>query len=77
MSDEWLFLDRAQRCPARSGGPPLAVWVAGRPDGLVGYATQLLEITDPDVLATSGRTHHPIVVRTGVDTDVVPGHVLR
>ncbi|MFC5007290.1 gamma-glutamylcyclotransferase family protein [Dactylosporangium cerinum] len=47
----------------------------GREDALPGYATRLLEITDPNVLAVSGETHHPIVVATGVPTDQVPGVV--
>lgn len=49
----------------------------GRADALTGYAERLLEITDPEVLATSGKTHHPIVVETGEDTDRVPGTVFE
>ncbi|BCY15463.1 gamma-glutamylcyclotransferase family protein [Actinoplanes sp. L3-i22] len=49
----------------------------GRADALPGYAERLLEITDPDVAATSGKTHHPIVVETGADTDRVPGTVFE
>jgi gamma-glutamylcyclotransferase (GGCT)/AIG2-like uncharacterized protein YtfP len=49
----------------------------GRADALPGYATRLLEITDPDVLAVSGETHHPIVVPTGDDSDQVAGVVFE
>jgi hypothetical protein len=76
MSDEWLFSYGTLRDPAVQ----LATFgreLDGHPDGLVGYATRWLEITDAAVLATSGQTHHPIVVRTGLDSDVVDGHVLR
>jgi hypothetical protein len=37
----------------------------------------LLKITDPDVVRTSGETHHPIIAATGDCGDCVPGHVLR
>lgn len=35
----------------------------------------MVEITDPGVIAKSGKMHHPIVVRTGNDADRVPGMV--
>jgi gamma-glutamylcyclotransferase (GGCT)/AIG2-like uncharacterized protein YtfP len=47
----------------------------GAPDRLPGYATALLEITDPQVLATSGERFHPIVRRTGDPADSVAGIV--
>ncbi|GAB1646461.1 gamma-glutamylcyclotransferase family protein [Krasilnikovia sp. MM14-A1259] len=49
--------------------------LGGRPDALPGYAIRMLEITDPEVLAVSGETQHPIVVATGDDADTVPGMV--
>ena len=49
----------------------------GRSDALTGYAERLLEITDPEVVATSGKTHHPIIVETGEDADRVPGTVFE
>ena len=49
----------------------------GRPDALPGYATSLVEIRDPEVVARSGKTHHPIVRRTGGSRDMVEGHVFR
>ncbi|MGN7744335.1 gamma-glutamylcyclotransferase family protein [Pseudomonas sp. 22526] len=33
----------------------------GRADALPGYEQAWVEITDPEVLATSGKTHHPIL----------------
>ena len=37
----------------------------GHKDQLVGYEFSLVEIDDPGVVATSGKTHHPIVTFTG------------
>jgi gamma-glutamylcyclotransferase (GGCT)/AIG2-like uncharacterized protein YtfP len=47
--------------------------LAGQPDALPGYASVMLEITDPDVVATSGLKFHPIVVETGNPADEVAG----
>jgi gamma-glutamylcyclotransferase (GGCT)/AIG2-like uncharacterized protein YtfP len=33
----------------------------GRPDSMLGYVQTWVEIVDPQVLATSGKTHHPII----------------
>lgn len=49
----------------------------GRRDALPGYATSLVEIRDPEVVATSGKTHHPIVRPSGDPNDTVEGHVFR
>ncbi len=49
----------------------------GKPDELVGYATELVKIEDADVVRTSGRTHHPIVVHTGWGEDRVSGTVFE
>lgn len=49
----------------------------GRPDALPGYVTSMVEIRDPEVVRTSGKTHHPIVRRTGNASDEVAGHVFR
>jgi hypothetical protein len=51
--------------------------LVGRTDALPGYATSLVEIRDPDVVAKSGKTHHPIVRWTGMPGDRVEGHVFR
>ncbi len=48
----------------------------GRPDKLNGYKLGLLEIDDPEVVATSGKTHHPIISRSDSETDAVVGSVL-
>lgn len=51
--------------------------LTGHDDRLPGYTVKMLEITDPDVLAVSGQTHHPILVETGDQTDTVPGAVFE
>jgi gamma-glutamylcyclotransferase (GGCT)/AIG2-like uncharacterized protein YtfP len=51
--------------------------LTGRADRLPGYATRLVEITDPDVVKVSGRTHHPIIVATDSDDDSVAGTVFE
>jgi gamma-glutamylcyclotransferase (GGCT)/AIG2-like uncharacterized protein YtfP len=35
--------------------------LTGRPDAMLGYEQSWVEIVDPQVLATSGKTHHPII----------------
>jgi hypothetical protein len=49
----------------------------GTPDALVGFKQELVEITDPDVLAKSGERFHPIVTRSGDPTDRVAGTVFE
>ncbi len=51
--------------------------LAGEADALPGYAQELVAIDDPQVVATSGRTHHPIVRHSGVATDRVAGTVFE
>lgn len=46
-------------------------------DELVGFKQELVEITDPDVLAKSGKRFHPIAVRSGDSTDRVAGMILE
>jgi gamma-glutamylcyclotransferase (GGCT)/AIG2-like uncharacterized protein YtfP len=48
----------------------------GAPDALVGWKQEMVEITDPDVLAKSGKRHHPIVMPGG-EADRVPGTVFE
>lgn len=50
--------------------------LTGREDRIVGFRLDRLEITDPQVVALSGLTHHPILVRTGDQADSVAGSVL-
>ena len=47
----------------------------GRADRLPGYVLTLIEITDAAVVATSGQTHHPMLVHTGRPQDLVDGAV--
>ena len=47
-----------------------------RPDRLPGYCLAMLAIDDAQVVATSGKTHHPIASRSAMPTDSVPGAVL-
>ena len=49
----------------------------GTPDELPGFAQSLMKIEDPDVVATSGRTHHPFATFTGRESDVIAGTVFR
>lgn len=50
--------------------------LSGRADALVGFRQEMVEITDPDVLAKSGKRFHPIVMPGGPD-DRVPGMVFQ
>jgi len=47
----------------------------GSPDALCGYRLEILQIQDPDVIATSGESNHPILMSTGKDIDKVEGIV--
>lgn len=47
----------------------------GVEDAMPGYRSELLEITDPAVLATSGERYHPIVLRSDDPADEVGGMV--
>ncbi|MCX7359615.1 MAG: gamma-glutamylcyclotransferase [Alphaproteobacteria bacterium] len=49
----------------------------GQPDALMGFKRELVEITDPEVLASSGERFHPIVVRSGDSADRVAGTVFE
>lgn len=49
----------------------------GSADALPGYAQTLVEITDPEVLAESGLTHHPIVRPTDDGSGRINGMVFR
>lgn len=49
----------------------------GHDDALIGFSRAMVEITDPEVVATSGETHHPIVAATGDPADEVAGTVFR
>ena len=49
----------------------------GQPDAMPGYRQTILEITDPEVLATSGRKYHPIVEPSPDSRDEVQGTVFE
>lgn len=49
----------------------------GTPDQLVGFHQSMVKIEDPEVVKTSGRTHHPIVRQTGVAEEMVAGTVFE
>ncbi|MNP38886.1 AIG2-like family protein [compost metagenome] len=44
---------------------------------MLGYSQTWVEITDPQVLATSGKTHHPIVTPSSNADDRVAGMVFQ
>ena len=48
----------------------------GRADTLLGWRQEMVQITDPDVLAKSGKVFHPIVL-PGRKDDSVPGMVFE
>ena len=49
----------------------------GRPDAMPGYEQNWVEIKDLEVVATSGKTHHPIVSRSADSASEVPGVVFE
>lgn len=51
--------------------------LAGCADQLPGFRLDMLEITDPQVLATSGQTNHPIVSHSDLAQDQVAGMALQ
>lgn len=51
--------------------------LTGAPDELPGFAQSMMKIEDPQVVATSGKTHHPIVAFTGRESDTVAGTVFQ
>ncbi len=50
--------------------------LSGHADAMVGWRTDRLEITDPEVLKTSGERFHP-VVRPGEPGDRIEGRVFE
>lgn len=49
----------------------------GEPDELVGFEQSLFKIDDPEFVATSGKSHHPIVKSNGRTESRVPGMVFE
>jgi gamma-glutamylcyclotransferase (GGCT)/AIG2-like uncharacterized protein YtfP len=51
--------------------------LVGEHDALVGFEQSMVKIEDVQVVATSGKTHHPIVKASGNDADRVTGMVFE
>ena len=49
----------------------------GHADSLVGFRRTMFEITDPEVIRTSGKTHHPMASYTGIPEEHVAGMVFE
>ena len=49
----------------------------GEPDVLPGYTLGLVAIREPEIVATSGLTHHLNIVPSGRAEDEIPGMVLQ
>lgn len=49
----------------------------GTADQLVGFQNSMVKIEDPEVVATSGKSHHPIVKHTGKVENRVAGTVFE
>jgi hypothetical protein len=49
----------------------------GEPDSLVGFRLTSFEITDPEVIRTSGKTHHPMARFSGLASERIPGTVFE
>ncbi len=47
----------------------------GRPDAIVGFRLEILTITDPDVIATSGSDQHPVLIAAGESAAHIEGTV--
>jgi gamma-glutamylcyclotransferase (GGCT)/AIG2-like uncharacterized protein YtfP len=51
--------------------------LAGQADQLAGFIQSEIEIEDPEVVRTSGKTHHPMLVFTNQAEDHVNGTVFE
>ncbi len=51
--------------------------LSGEKDELLGYEQTLMRIDDPEVVALSGRDHHPAAMFTGNPDDRVSGTVFQ
>jgi gamma-glutamylcyclotransferase (GGCT)/AIG2-like uncharacterized protein YtfP len=49
----------------------------GSADQLVGFQQSMVRIEDPQVVKTSGKSHHPIVKHTGLVENCVAGTVFE
>jgi len=70
----------SRTAPCNSSGVQLSTFgkkLVGTPDELPGFAQSMMKIDDPQVVATSGKTHHPFATFTGRDADAIPGTVFQ
>ena len=51
--------------------------LTGTPDALTRFVVGEIEITDPEVIAESGLTHHPVLRPGGDPADRIAGMVFR
>lgn len=51
--------------------------LSGSKDAMLGYEQNWVEITDPEVLAASGKTHHPILRPGTADSAPIAGTVFQ
>jgi hypothetical protein len=51
--------------------------LTGSAEALPGFSLSMVEIDDPEVVTTSGETHHPIIKFTGSAADRVEGMVFQ
>lgn len=51
--------------------------LTGQADVLIGYRLGEIEILDADVVATSGKTHHPMLIQTNHPCDKVAGVIFE
>jgi len=49
----------------------------GQADAILGFRQDMLEITDPEVIKTSGQRFHPVVMPSNNPNDQVAGTVFR
>ncbi len=51
--------------------------LAGEKDFLLGYKMQMVAIEDEAVVQLSGKSHHPIAIKSNNPDDQIPGVVLQ
>lgn len=51
--------------------------LSGTADAMLGYRKSIVEITDQEVISTSGERFHPVVTPSGSFCDIVEGTVFR
>jgi gamma-glutamylcyclotransferase (GGCT)/AIG2-like uncharacterized protein YtfP len=51
--------------------------LSGHADSLVGFRRTMFEITDAQVIRTSGKTHHPMATFSGIASEQITGMVFE